>query len=376
MKTPLIFIFLMLFGMPLIAATDADTNIGVRLKDLLRISGVVDNNLVGYGLVSGLAGTGDSVRNRATVQSIQNALLRFGINVDADDVRSRNVAAVTLVATLPAYAQPGDKLDVNVTSMGDARSLVGGSLLMAALSAPNGKVYALAQGPVSVGGFQYDLFGNLIQKNHPTAGSVPAGATVEIAVETVMVDAAGIVNYSLNDPDLTTASRITDSLNQHFGAGTAKAINAGKIRVTMPESMRDNPVAFLTGVESLSVMPDHRAKIVVNERTGTVVAGGDVTIAPVTITHGDLTVVISTDFNVSQPTFVRQTGPGVRTQVVPDTSIDVTEEQPISISLSSNTRVADLVAALNQVKATSRDVITILQAIRRAGALHAELIIQ
>lgn len=363
---------LMAIAMPSIASTDA----GVRLKDLVRISSAVDNNLVGYGLVSGLAGTGDSVRSRTTVQSIQNALLRFGINVDADEVRSRNVAAVTLTTTLPAYAQPGDKLDVNVTSMGDARSLVGGTLLMTALSGPDGKVYALAQGPISVGGFQYDLFGNLVQKNHPTAGSIPSGATIERAIETHMVDASGVVNYSLYDPDLTTASRITDSLNQRFGAGTAKAINAGKIRVTLPEHMRDNPVAFLTQAESLSVSPDRRAKIVVNERTGTVVSGGDVTIAPVSITHGDLTVVISTDFNVSQPTFVRETGAGVRTQVVPDTSIDVTEEQPLSISLSSNSNVADLVAALNQVRATSRDVITILQAIKRAGALHAELIIQ
>ncbi|HHJ13920.1 MAG TPA: flagellar basal body P-ring protein FlgI [Gammaproteobacteria bacterium] len=357
-------------------AVAAPGDAGVRLKDLCRITSAVDNNLVGYGLVSGLAGTGDSVRSRATVQSIQNALLRFGIKVDADEVRSRNVAAVTLTATLPAYAQPGDKLDVNVTSMGDARSLVGGTLLMSALTGPDGKVYALAQGPVSVGGFQYDLFGNLIQKNHPTAGLIPDGATIERAVETRMLDADGVVAYSLYDPDLTTASRITDSLNRRFGAGTARAVNAGRIQVTVPPRLRENPVAFLTDVENLSVSPDRRAKIVVNERTGTVVSGGNVTISPVSITHGDLTVVISTDFNVSQPTFVRQTGAGVRTQLVPDTSIDVTEEPPLSISLSRNTNVADLVTALNQVKATSRDVITILQAIKRAGALHAELIIQ
>lgn len=347
-----------------------------RIKDLCRIAGAVDNSLVGYGLVTGLAGTGDSVRSATTVQSIRNVLLNFGVNVDASQVRSRNVAAVSLTATLPAYTHAGDKLDVNVTSMGDARSLVGGTLLLTNLTGPDGKIYALAQGPVSVGGFQYDLNGNLVQKNHPTAGNIPAGATVERALETYMVDTAGFVNYLLHDPDITTANRITQSLNQHFGPGTARAVNAAKISVSVPADARDNPVAFLTRVEGLSVIPDRRAKIVVNERTGTVVSGGNVSIAPVSITHGDLTVIISTDFTVSQPTFVRQTGEGVRTQVVPETSIDVDEEKSLSISLSSNTNVADLVATLNKVKATSRDVITILQAIKRAGALHAELIIQ
>jgi flagellar P-ring protein precursor FlgI len=349
---------------------------GVRIKDLCRISGAVDNNLVGYGLVSGLAGTGDSMRSGTTVQSLRNALQRFGINVDAREVRSRNVAAVSLTSVLPPYAQPGDKLDVNVTSMGDAHSLVGGTLLMASLTGPNGKVYALAQGPVSVGGFQYDLYGNLVQKNHPTAGIVPGGATVEKGVETSLVDAEGHLNYSLYDPDLTTVSRIVDSVNLQFGAGTARAINAGRIELTLPPEARSNPVRFLTAIEGLRVSPDRRAKIVVNERTGTVVSGGNVSVAPVSITHGDLSVIITTDYLVSQPGFVSRTGAGVRTQVVPDTSIEVNEAEPLSITLNANTSVAELVAALNKVKATSRDVISILQAIRRAGALHAELVIQ
>lgn len=349
---------------------------GVRIKDLCRISNAVDNNLVGYGLVSGLAGTGDSMRSGTTVHSLRNALLRFGINIDGGDVRSRNVAAVSLTTVLPPYAQSGDKLDVNVTSIGDAHSLVGGTLLMASLTGPDGKVYALAQGPISVGGFQYDLYGNLVQKNHPTAGIVPGGAMVEKGIETLMVDADGRLNYSLYDPDLTTVSRIVDSVNQQFGPGTAHAINAGRIEVTLPLEARSNPVRFLTAIEGLKVSPDRRAKIVVNERTGTVVSGGNVTVAPVSITHGDLTVIITTDYLVSQPGFVSRTGAGVRTQVVPDTSIEVNEAESLSISLNANTSVAELVGALNKVKATSRDVISILQAIRRAGALHAELIIQ
>jgi flagellar P-ring protein precursor FlgI len=205
---------------------------------------------------------------------------------------------------------------------------------------------------------------------------VPAGAKVEKGVETLLVDEAGRMAYSLLDPDLTTAGRIAEKVNQVYGYGTARAINAGRILVTLPAMERDNPVAFLAAVEALKVYPDRQAKIVVNERTGTVVSGGDVTIAPVSITHGDLTVIVSTDYQVSQPGFVSRTGSGVRTAVVPDTTIDVQEAEPISINLSKDTKVAELVTALNQIKASSRDVITILQAIRRAGALHAELVIQ
>jgi flagellar P-ring protein precursor FlgI len=281
-----------------------------------------------------------------------------------------------LTAVLPPYAQPGDKLDVNVTSMGDAHSLVGGTLLMASLTGPDGKVYALAQGPVSVGGFQYDLYGNLVQKNHPTAGIVPSGARVEKGVETLLVDEMGRTGYSLFDPDLTTAGRIVRRVNERFGPGTARAINAGRIEVTLPRGAQENPVFFLAELEGLKIFPDRQSKIVVNERTGTVVSGGNVSVAPVSITHGDLTVSITTDYQVSQPGFVSRTGTGIRTQVVPDTTIDVQEAEPLSISLSAETSVAELVLALNQVKATSRDIITILQAIRRAGALHAELIIQ
>lgn len=348
---------------------------GIPLKELCRLSSAKENALVGYGVVTGLAGTGDSSRSAPTLQSIKNILLRFGVNVPTDEVRSRNSAAVMVTAMLPPYAQPGDKLDINVSSMGDARSLVGGTLLLTHLIGPDDEIYALAQGPVSVGGFTYDLNGNMIQKNHPTAAYISGGAMVERDVHTHLAT-DGYVQYVLYDPDFATAGRIAGSLNRILGDGTAQAVDAARIRIKVNPAEQTNLVGFLTKVESISVIPDLPSRIVVNERTGTVVSGGDVRISPVTITHGDLRVAISTEYVVSQPYLVRSTGAGVRTQVVPNTTVDVVEDTPINVSLPNETNVADLVSALNKVKASSRDVITILQAIKRAGALHAELIIQ
>ena len=348
----------------------------VRLKDLCRIAGVKDNALVGYGIVTGLAGTGDSVRSGATMQSIKNVLLGFGVNVPLDDVRSRNAAAVMVTTTLPPYAQQGDKLDINVTSVGDARSLVGGTLLLTHLVGADQKIYALAQGPMSVGGFSYDLNGNLVQKNHPTAASIPGGATVERSLNTSLVNASGAVQYILHEPDFATADRIVNAINLEIGAGHARALDAARISVSVPESSKQNLVGFLSRIESTEVMPDLPSRVVVNERTGTVVAGGNVRIAPVTITHGDLNVAISTEFIVSQPFLVADTGQNVRTQVVPQTEVTVEEDEAISLSLPKHSTVAELVTALNKVKASSRDIITILQSVKRAGALHAELVIQ
>lgn len=349
---------------------------GVRLKDLCRLSTAKDNALVGYGVVTGLAGTGDSVRSGATMQSIRNILQGFGVNVPVSEVHSRNAAAIMVTATLPPYAQQGDKLDINVTSLGDARSLLGGTLLMTHLMAADRQTYAIAQGPVSVGGFSYDLNGNLIQKNHPTSASIPGGATVERGLNAVLLDAGGAVYYNLYEPDFATASRVVSALDDLLGPGKARAIDAARIQVTVPESERANLVGFLSRVESTLVTPDRPSRVVVNERTGTVVAGGNVRIAPVTISHGDLNVAISTEFSVSQPFLVAETGRDVRTQVVPKTDIKVDEEIGINVSLPRHSTVAELVAALNKVKASSRDIITILQGVKRAGALHAELVIQ
>lgn len=354
----------------------AISNEGIRLKELSRVIGVRDNALFGYGIVTGLAGTGDSKRSKTTTQSIANTLKNLGLTITSDDVNSRNVAAVMVTTFLPPFARPGDKLDVNVTSMGDARSLLGGTLMLTHLRAPNGKIYALAQGQISVGGYKYDLNGNVVQKNHTTAGNIPNGATVEAGTKTNVVDSQGQIVLKLHSPDFTTASRIKTKLNNSFNANVADAIDAGRIAVKVPENYRKDIITFLMKLEGLRITPDITAKVVINERTGTVVSGGDVTISDVTISHGDLKVSIVTDFLVSQPFLVSETGADVRTQVVPDTKIDVVENKPITLSLKGQTSVAELVVALNKVKTSSRDVITILQVIKRAGALHAELIVQ
>jgi len=353
-------------------------NEGVRIKELCRIVGARENALIGYGLVTGLAGTGDTIRSAATFQSISNVLKSFGLHVSPKEVRSRNVASVMISATLPPYARSGDKLDVNITSLGDAKSLLGGTLLRTHLEGPDGKIYGLAQGPVSVGGYSYDLNGNLVQKNHPTAAYISGGAVVEKRVETEIVDDTGKITYALYEPDFTTAERIAETVNQKFNEQVAKAIDAGSVSVSVSEARKDNVVRFITEIENISVRPDQLAKVVVNERTGTVVSGGDVKVSKVSITHGDLKVFISTEYDVSQPNalFTKNINDQIGTVVVPKTKMEVKEEQPMSVTLPGDTTVADLVAALNRVKASSRDIITILQSVKRAGGLHAELIVQ
>jgi len=359
------------------AAGWAQTRDGVRIKDLGRIDGVRENQLVGYGLVTGLAGSGDSTRNRATRQSIANLLSQFELYVPNDQVQSRNVAAVMVIAKLPAFASTGDRLDVTVTSIGDARSLLGGTLLLTPLKGADSAVHALAQGPPSVGGYKYDLNGNVVQKNHPTVGAIPNGATVEVAVATDVLKGDRL-SFALSEPDYTTASRVADSLNAALRFGPiARAVDASRVDVEVPPAERERLVGFMTLIENATIEPDHRAKVVVNERTGTVVSGGDVRISKVVVSHGELKVSITTDYLVSQPNFTSFTGPGVRTAIVPRTRIEVQETEPEggSVVEASNT-VADLVKALSRVKTHPRDMISILQGIKAAGALHADLIIQ
>jgi flagellar P-ring protein precursor FlgI len=346
----------------------------IRIKDLGRLDGWRDNQLIGYGVVTGLAGTGDSLRNKATRQSISNLLSQFDLSVLAEQVQSRNVGIVMVTATLPPFARAGDKLDVTVTSLGDARSLVGGVLMMAPLKGADNRVHALAQGPISVGGYKYDLNGNVVQKNHPTVGTIPAGANVELGEGSTVLTPRDSVVFVLNQPDYTTANRIARSINGTFGADTAKARDAGSIEVRVTGQEKDDLVAFLTRVENTAVEPDNRARVVVNERTGTVISGGEVRISRVTIAHGDLKVSIATENAVSQPLLVSRTGPGVRSEMVSNTRIDV--EESAGMTLEANNTVSDLVKALNKIKTSTRDMISILQGIKAAGALHAELIIQ
>jgi flagellar P-ring protein precursor FlgI len=348
----------------------------IRIKDLGRIDGWRDNALVGYGLVTGLAGTGDSTRSKATKQSIANMLSQFNINLPSDQVLSRNVAATMITATLPPFARAGDKLDITVTSIGDARSLVGGTLLLAPLKGPDGRIYALAQGPMSVGGYKYDLNGNVVQKNHPTVGTIPSGANVEIAVNTEVVQHDQVI-FLLAQPDYATASRVASAINARFGAGTAKAHDASSVEITAMSARQDNLVSFLTSIEDMTVEPDQRARVVVNERTGTVIAGGDVRISAISISHGDLKVSISTENLVSQPSFVgARDSTGIRTEVVPNTRIEVHESESGGMVTTGGNTVTELVRALSKIKTSTRDIIAILQGIKTAGALHAELIIQ
>lgn len=355
------------------AAPAADT---VRIKDLGKLGGWRENAVVGYGLVTGLAGTGDSPRNQATRQSIANMLQHFDLKLTPDQVASRNVAAVMVTASLPPYARRGDTLDVTVTSMGDARSLLGGTLLLAPLKGPDSRVYALAQGAVSVGGYKYDLNGNVVQKNHPTVGVIPSGASVEVPVQADVVDRDNKLVFVLARPDYTTASRVAAAINQRLGDGTAHARTAADVEIRPTERQGQDLVAFVTALESVAVEPDRRARVVINERTGIVVSGGDVRISRVSISHGDLKVSIVTDHMVSQPLVIGRGSPGVRTEVVSNSRVGVQEAAQSQFVAANHNTVSDLVQALARLKTSTRDIISILHAVKAAGALHADLIIQ
>lgn len=353
---------------------DADS---IRVKDLGKIQGWRDNALVGYGIVTGLAGTGDSPSNRTTRQALSNVLSQFSQTIAPEQVQSRNVAIVMVTAALPVTAREGDTLDVTVTSAGDARSLVGGALLLTPLKAPNGRVYALAQGPLTVGGYRYDTNGNVVQKNHPTVGSVPAGASVEVGMAPQASGSPGSVTFVLAEPDYTTADRVANAINAQFGSSLAQARDASGIEIAVPEPQRGGLVAFLARIENVRVEPDRRAKVVINERTGTVVSGGDVRIAKVALTHGDLRVSVSAETTVSQPLIggLGRAPSGVRTAIVTNSRMDVAET-PGTGFVAAGTTVADLVQALTRLRTNTRDIISILRAVKAAGALHAELIVQ
>lgn len=346
----------------------------VRVKDLGRMHGWRDNALVGFGVVTGLAGTGDSTTNRTTRQALANVLSQFNLTVPPEQIQSRNVAVVMVSAVLPTFAREGDTLDVTVNSAGDARSLVGGSLLLTSMKAADGKVYALAQGPLSVGGYRYDANGNVVQKNHPTVGSIPSGAVVEVGVTAQMLGADQAITFVLAEADYTTATRVAAAINQQMGSNLAKARDASGVEIQVPAAQRPQLAAFLAQIENVGVQPDRRAKVVVNERTGVVVAGGDVRIAKVAVSLGDLKISIAQQTNASQPLVVGRAGRGVRTALVTNTQVEV-DEGGGSVVMGATT-VADLVQSLSRLKTSTRDVISILRAVKAAGALHAELVIQ
>lgn len=348
----------------------------VRIKDIARIAGVRDNPLTGYGLVFGLAGSGDSIRNRATVQSIANTLRNFGVNVSEADLASRNVAAVIVTARLPAFAEPGQALDVQVASSGDARSLNGGTLMQTPLLGPDGRLYALAQGAVLNGGYLFEGETASVQKNHPTVGRVPSGATVEQASPLRVAGDGRSLSVLLNEADFTNANRVAAAIRAALPSTQVHAEHAGKVVVDYG-SAPQNIVAEIARIENIAIDQQRRARVVVNERTGTIVAGGDVRLGEVSISHGSLKVEIRTDYSVSQPNGILvRPGANVGTVVVPQTSIRVGEGEAPLVRVPEGASVGDLVASLRAIRLGTRDVIAVLQSIKAAGALDGELIIQ
>lgn len=339
----------------------------VKIKDIAKIEGVRSNQLVGYGLVVGLDGSGDTQQTMFTAQSVANMLRRLGIDVPDGKLKVKNVAAVMLTAELPPFIRPGSKIDVVVSSLGDAKSLQGGTLLQTPLQAANGSVYAVAQGSVSIGGFTAGGGGDSVTKNHTTVGRIPGGAIVEQGVSTTLTS-SGTLNVLLNNPDFTTAVRVARSIESRLGQGAATALDAATVQINTGGTQ--NVTSIIADIEELSVAQATVAKVIVNERTGTVVIGESVRISPVAISHGNLTVEISTELQVSQPSSFTETGDTV---VVPQKSVTADEEKAKLVHLQPGVTLDELVRALNELKVTPRDMVAILQALKQAGALHAEL---
>jgi flagellar P-ring protein FlgI len=340
-----------------------------RIKDIAQLQGVRSNQLVGYGLVVGLNGTGDSASTQFTTRSLVSMMERLGVNVDGN-VKVDNVAAVIVTAELPPFAKAGSNIDVLVSSIGDADSLAGGTLLMTPLKAPDGSTYAVAQGSLIVGSLAFGGKAATVQKNHPTSARIPGGAMVEREVAFALDPGQDLV-YQLTSPDFTTISRMSATINNHFRAPLAQPQDSSSLRIQVPEQFRGQLVNFIAGLENLPVRPDAVARIVVNEKTGTIVMGEGVRIATVAVSHSNLNLVISERDQVSQPAPLSKG----QTVVVPDTEIEMTEEAGNLVVMEMGVNIGDVAKALNAIGATPRDLIAIFQAIKAAGALHAELVI-
>lgn len=369
---------------------------GTRLKEIVSIEGVRDNQLIGYGLVVGLNRTGDKQQTVFSTQALTNMLRRMGIVVDPTTISVRNMAAVMVTATLPPFAQPGTHIDVTVAAVGDATSLQGGLLLLTPLKAADGETYAVAQGNLLIGGYATaGRGGNSQTVNHPTAGRVPSGAIVEKAPPSITPTSK--LKLQLHEADFITAAHIAEELNKHFASPNASKPNASKpdaadpdaakadtpkdsapiahaessavIAVDIPEAYASHTVEFIAELENLTIQPGRTEKIIINERTGTIVLGKEVRISPVAILHGVLTVEVRTTLEVSQPSPLSQG----QTAVVPQTKVDTKEEKAKNIILEKGATVEQLVRALQAIGSTPRDVIAILENMRSAGALDAEI---
>ena len=358
---------LVLCAILLAAGLPADA---ARVKDISDIYGVRDNNLLGYGLVTGLQRTGDTMRNQATIQTVAKRLQGLGVTLTPDQIRSRNVAVVMVTARLPSSARPGQRIDVTVSSAGDAISLQGGVLQLTQLLAPNGQAFAVAQGPLSIGGYSMQAGGALSQKNHSTVGTVPMGATVEREnpnrlnlLEQTQLD------FLLRQPDFTTAKRMADAINQGIGDEIAVAVDEGAIAVKIPQDYRKDVVSFLALVEEIDVVVDTPAKVVFNERTGTVVMGADVKISSVAVAHGGISIEVRSNQAVSQPNAFA----GGTTANIDNSTLQAEEEDGALTLVGGDVSINDLIEALNQLGVKPRDLGQILQAIKASGAMQADL---
>lgn len=363
-------ILLLLLGAMSIQLLSVPSAQAARLKDIADIEGVRGNQLLGYGLVIGLNGTGDKRGALFTPQAVANMLERLGVRVDANQLKLSNVAAVVVTADLPPFVRPGSKIDVTLSSIGDASTLQGGMLVMTPLKGADGKVYAVAQGAVSVGGFVVAGGGDTAQKNHPTVGRVSGGGTVERAIPFDLL-ASGQIRVVLRNPDFVTVTRVQSAINQHLGAGKALAIDSASVMVPLEQQAGVNPIHLIASLENIEVSPDTPARVVVNERTGTIIMGEHVRVATVALAHGNLNISIKTETEVSQPNALAEG----ETAVVENTEVDVSEEGGLLAVVNQTVSLKEVVDGLNALGATPRDLIAIFQALQQAGALQAELVV-
>lgn len=372
------------------AAAD-NPNRHVLVRDITSVEGVRDNMLVGYGLVAGLTQTGDSQQTYFTVQTLANAMQKMGVLIPSGTVEVRNVAAVFLTASLPPFARPGAKIDVTVSSVGDAKSLAGGILLMAALHGPDGQVYAMAQGPLLIGGYSAGNGLNGKQVNTPTVGMIPNGGIVERDTAVDLHDFK-TVSLLLRNPDFTTAKEIADAVNGNFQKGVASALDSNRVDVNVAETGMNSVPDLISRVQNLSLVVHTPARIIVNERTGTIVLGGDVKLTPVSVIHGNLSIQVVTTFDVAAVPNNgvgpigrgdgrgdgrgQERGAGSDAVVVPEQSVNVTDGPAQTMRLDDGANVEELVNGLHAIGTTARDVVAILQAIQAEGGLQAELEVQ
>jgi flagellar P-ring protein precursor FlgI len=346
---------------------------GVRVRDLVVVAGARDNQLLGYGLVVGLAGDGDK-DPEYTKQTVANVLQRYGVNIPASTLSSKNVGVVLVTAEIPAFIKPGTRLDVQVSSMGDAKSLQGGVLLQTPLLGADNRVYAVAQGPLAVGGFSAGTSGAggaNVTKNHPTVGTIINGALVEHEIPATIVR-DNTIELLLREPGFTSAALLAETINLCF-TNSAQAVDSTSVRIRMPPGAETRPVEFIARLEALEVTPDTPARLIINERTGTIVATATIRISRCAVSQGNLTITIANTLTASQPNPMSNTG---RTVVVPSTDTKVTESKASMVSLPELPTVEKVASALNALGVTPRDMMAIFQTMKQAGALQAELIIR